>query len=60
MNYSEFTAVNYHKWHICESACNLGDNLKIPIYRFVKEALIKKFGEEWYAKLESTAKEINP
>ena len=60
VSYSEFTAVNYHKWHICESACNLGDNLKIPIYRFVKEALIKKFGEEWYAKLESTAKEINP
>ena len=47
-NYSEFSAVNYHKWEICGSACNLGDDLKIPIYKFVKEALIRKFGKKWY------------
>ena len=58
--YSEFHAVNYHEWHICESACNLGESLKIPIYQFVREALIRKFGKEWYAKLESAANQINP
>jgi len=58
-NYSEFSAVNYHEWQICGSACNLGDDLKIPIYKFVKEALIRKFGQKWFTELESTAKQIN-
>lgn len=55
--YTELTAVNYHKWHICDAACELGATLKVPIYKFVKEALIRKFGEEWYAELEEIAAE---
>jgi len=55
--YSEFTAVNYHKWEICDPACTLGEELKVPIYKFVKDALIKKFGKEWYAELEQVATE---
>ncbi len=55
--YSEFTAVNYHKWAICDSACSLGEELKVPIYKFVKEALIRKFGQVWYNELELVAKE---
>jgi len=55
--YSEFTAVNYHQWHICDTACTLGASLKVPIYKFVKEALVRKFGSEWYAKLEEVAEE---
>ena len=57
--YSEFKAVNYHQWHICDSACSLGDSLKIPIYQFVKEALIRKFGNQWYSELELAAQEMN-
>ncbi|MEO0506378.1 MAG: DUF3109 family protein [Bacteroidota bacterium] len=53
--YSEFTAVNYHEWEICDPACTLGKELKIPVYRFVKEALIRKFGAEWYSELEEVA-----
>lgn len=56
--YSELVAVNYHKWEICDPACLLGDELKIPIYKFVREALIRKFGHEWYAELEKVAVEI--
>ncbi|RNC92139.1 MAG: DUF3109 family protein [Allomuricauda sp.] len=56
--YSEFTAVNYHKWPICDSACSLGKELQVPIYVFVKEALIRKFGQQWYAELEQTASEF--
>jgi hypothetical protein len=37
----------------------LGDSLKIPIYQFVKDALIRKFGNEWYSELEMAAKELN-
>ena len=55
--YSEFTAVNYHQWEICDPACSLGNELKVPIYKFVKEALIRKFGETWYSELEEVAKE---
>ena len=55
--YSELTAVNYHKWQICDPACSLGNELKTPIYKFVKEALIRKFGEAWYAELEQVASE---
>ena len=50
--YSSFEAVNYHRWDICGAACALGSSLKVKVYVFVKEALVRKFGEEWYAALE--------
>ncbi len=56
-DYSEFSAVNYEKWEICDDACTLGKELQVPIYKFVKEALIRKFGEDWYAELEKVAEE---
>jgi len=55
-DYSEFSAVNYHHWHICDDACTLGKELQVPVYKFVKEALIRKFGEDWYMELEKVAK----
>ncbi|PIB27654.1 hypothetical protein BFP77_00380 [Maribacter sp. 4U21] len=55
--YTELTAVNYHKWQICDPACALGEQLKVPIYKFVKEALIRKFGADWYNELEEVAQE---
>ena len=58
--YSSLTAVNYHKWHLCDPACELGDQLQVPVYKFVREALIRKFGEEWYAGLEEVAREHGP
>ena len=57
--YTEFTAVNYHKWEICDPACSLGAELKVPIYKFVKEALIRKFGKEWYEEIEKVADEYS-
>ncbi|MEP2937535.1 MAG: DUF3109 family protein [Gilvibacter sp.] len=54
-DYSEFAAVNYHRWPICDDACSLGKELQVPVYKFVKEALIRKFGEDWYGELERTA-----
>ncbi len=55
-DYSDFAAINYHKWPICDDACTLGAALQIPVYKFVKQALIRKFGEDWYAELEKVAK----
>lgn len=56
--YSDFAAVNYHKWHICSDACALGEELGVPVYQFVKEALVRKFGQEWFDELEKVAKEF--
>ena len=55
--YSDFAAVNYHRWPICDDACSLGKELQVPTYKFVKQALIRKFGEDWYAELEKVAEE---
>ena len=57
-DYSEFSAVNYDRWSICSEACTLGQALKIPIYKFVKDALIRKFGATWYKSLEEVAKDL--
>ena len=56
--YSSFEAVNYHRWDICGAACALGSSLKVKVYVFVKEALVRKFGEEWYAALEKEGAEL--
>ena len=56
-DYSEFSAVNYDRWSICSDACSLGKELKVPVYKFVKEALIRKFGKDWYDTLEKVALE---
>ncbi|MFO8146230.1 MAG: DUF3109 family protein [Bacteroidota bacterium] len=58
-DYSEFAAVNYHQWEICDDACTLGKELQVPVYKFVKEALIRKFGEDWFMELEKAAATLN-
>lgn len=45
-------AINYDKWSICSDACVLGEKLNVPLYKFVKDALIRRFGHTWYAELE--------
>lgn len=49
--YEEFMAVNYHKWNICSSALRAGRNTGVPLYEYLKEPLIRKFGEQWYEDL---------
>lgn len=56
--YKTFDAINYHKWHICSPACELGKALKIPVYQFVREALIRKYGHEWFEKLKEAAYQL--
>lgn len=53
--YTQFSAINYHRWHICDDACALGKELEVPVYKFLKEPLIRKYGESWYAELEQVA-----
>lgn len=50
--YENFTAVNYAYWDLCNDACVLGEKLGIKTYQFLKEPLIRRFGEDWYKELE--------
>ena len=49
--YDHYDALNYDRWDICSAACKLGEQLKIPVYKFLKKPLIRKYGEEWFNKL---------
>ena len=51
-------ALNYNKWKICSDAVNKGQEMNLPLYQFLKEPLVRRFGEEWYAELEETAKAL--
>lgn len=53
----DYTGVEYHRWDICHCARQLGKKKHIPLYQFLREPLIRRFGEEWYAELELTANE---
>ena len=55
--YSSFQALNYHEWKICSDACDLGKELKVPVYKFLKGPLIRKYGEEFYSILSDAAVE---
>ncbi|MGZ2371829.1 DUF3109 family protein [Ancylomarina sp. YFZ004] len=56
--YPEFDAVNYNKWSICGPARELGFKTGTPVYKFLKEPLIRKYGEDWYKELEYAAENI--
>ncbi|HOX81846.1 MAG TPA: DUF3109 family protein [Chryseolinea sp.] len=49
----DFEALNYNKWHICTPACALGKELQVPVYKFLRDPLIRKYGEPWYNELVS-------
>jgi hypothetical protein len=55
--YDNYHALNYDRWDICSAACTLGDKLGVPVYKFLKEPLIRAFGEEWFAELEKEVEE---
>jgi len=55
--FTELTAVNYDEWDICKSALTCGKKTKMPVYKFLKEPLSQKFGDDWYKQLEIYAKE---
>ncbi len=49
--YDGYEALNYDQWSICSPACSFGKELRIPLYKFLKDALVRKYGEKWYAEL---------
>lgn len=54
-----YEAVNYEpRPTLCRPACKLGNKLKVPVYQFLKEPLIRKYGEEFYKALDAVAKKL--
>jgi hypothetical protein len=50
--YDGFEALNYDRWEICNPACSFGMELGVPVYKFLREPLVRKYGEEWFQELE--------
>ena len=50
--------LNYHRWDVCKDAEKKGKALNLPVYQFLKEPLIRRFGQEWYDELCEVAEEL--
>lgn len=50
--------INYHRWDVCREAVRKGRELNLPVYRFLKDPLIRRFGKEWYDELCGVADEL--
>jgi hypothetical protein len=57
--YRQFDAVNYDRWEICHAAITRGNQLNMPVYRFTKEALERKYGKGWFDVLVEEAKNLS-
>ncbi|MCO5259351.1 MAG: DUF3109 family protein [Crocinitomicaceae bacterium] len=55
--FEEFTALGYDEWEICDPACTLGASLDVPVYKFLKEPIIREWGEDFYNEMENVALE---
>jgi hypothetical protein len=51
--YDGFEALNYDRWEICNPACSFGAELGVPVYKFLREPLIRRYGEEWFNELDA-------
>ncbi len=51
--YEQYDAINYDRWHICNAACHHGKALGVPLYKFLKSPLTRKYGVAWYSELVS-------
>ena len=56
--YQEFDAVNFEEWKICKPARKLGEDLDLPVYRFLRDPLIRVYGKKWFREVEKAAQEV--
>ena len=50
--------LNYNRWDVCKAAIEKGEALNLPLYQFLKDPLIRRFGEDWYQELLDTVREL--
>ncbi|MBQ2122973.1 MAG: DUF3109 family protein [Bacteroidaceae bacterium] len=51
-------ALNYHRWNVCHDAVKKGRELNLPVWKFLREPLIKRFGADWYTELEEVVAQL--
>lgn len=51
--------LNYHRWSVCRPVVELGHRIDLPLYRFLREPLVRRFGEAWYDELCQTAQQLS-
>lgn len=54
----QFWGLNYDRWDVCQAAVIKGHREGIPVYKYLKEPLIRRFGQAWYDELELTVSEL--
>lgn len=50
--------LNYHRWSVCHTACEHGAKLRVPVYKSLREAIVRAYGEEFYEALDVAAKSL--
>lgn len=50
--------LNYHRWDICACGRQKGGRLHLPLYRFLRDPLIRRFGQDWYDELCAVAHQL--
>jgi hypothetical protein len=45
--------LNYHRWAVCGGALELGREKGVPMFRMLREAITRRFGEEFFEALEA-------
>ena len=55
---SDIVALNYNRWDVCRDAVKKGQELGLPVYRFLEGPLVRRFGKEWYDELCAVAEEL--
>ena len=53
VKYDSFTAVNVDSWHVCKPACECGIELNVPVFKFLKDAIVRSWGLDFFSKLDS-------
>ena len=56
--FSTFESLNYDRWSICDAACSLGEQLKVPVYKFLKEPIIRAYGHTFFNELETVDEQM--
>ena len=57
--FNDYEALNYEEWDICAPACACGEKLDVPVFRFLKEPLLRAYGQEFYDELCLVEKELS-
>ena len=54
----DYWGLDYNRWDVCQAAVIKGHREETALYKYLKEPLIRRFGQAWYDELELTVSEM--